>query len=73
MISRAKTEKIDELEKELTSELKQFETAKKQQGLYCYFGCFFNGNGKFIHENKSAINTYWLWWQVINSRVWFIE
>ena len=32
MISRAKTEKIEELEKELSTELKQFETAKKQQG-----------------------------------------
>ena len=34
MISRAKTEKIEELEKELSTELKQFETAKKQQGKF---------------------------------------
>ena len=32
MISRAKTEKIDELEKELTTELKQFEKTRKLQG-----------------------------------------
>ena len=51
MISRAKTEKIDELEKELTSELKQFETAKKQQGLYCYVGCFLNSNGPLLTED----------------------
>ena len=40
MISRAKTEKIEELEKELSTELKQFETTKKQQGKSVFYDHF---------------------------------
>ena len=44
MISRAKTEKIEELEKELSTELKQFETTKKQQGKFDFYEQLFKND-----------------------------
>ena len=54
MISRAKTEKIEELEKELSTELKQFETAKKQQGIFSEY------SDLILSSMLSKYSTFWI-------------